>query len=38
MNVGIAANTSTFYHLPDIPSHKPRDPLLPTLRQLELGP
>src|SRR5215204_2479697 len=30
MNVGIAATTSTFYHLPDKLSHKPRDPLLPT--------
>src|SRR5919112_684282 len=31
MNVGVAANTSTFYHLPDKLSHKPRDSLLPTL-------
>jgi hypothetical protein len=34
MNVGIAANISTnistFYHLPDKPSHKPRNLLLPT--------
>jgi hypothetical protein len=27
MNVGIAANTTTFYHLPDKLSHKPSDPL-----------
>src|SRR5687768_13585313 len=37
-NVGIAVNTSTFYHLPDNLSHKPRDPLLPTPRQLVFGP
>jgi hypothetical protein len=30
MNVGIAANTSTFYHLPDTLSHKPHDLLFPT--------
>ena len=38
MNVGFAANTSTFYHLPHKLSHKPRNPLSRTPQQVVFGP